>query len=103
MAVVDGRLQLRRVALSYVASGYFRVEVKPEGRDISTYIMNGKVIGTGRTDVGRIPIVSGNFGFPIQSKNTTVTVTIVNDSFLPCSFMSAAWEGQYNPKGSRTA
>jgi len=38
-----------------------------------------------------------DFSFPLLSRNDRVKVKLVNDSWLPCSFVSAKWRGTWNP------
>jgi hypothetical protein len=37
----------------------------------------------------------------IQSKNDQVTIELVNDTFLPCHFLSAEWEAFYTARSQR--
>lgn len=101
VAVVDGRLQLRRMSLSYVNSGYFKVSVKPDRRNEAEYFMTAKTIGEFGTVLGETTIDSGAFNFQIMSQNTGVSIIIINDSYLPSTFISADWQGIYATKGVR--
>jgi hypothetical protein len=88
-----GRLQLRRMSLTFSNTGYFRVEVTPQYRETYSYTFSGRVVGSGQNILGSIALETSTFNFPIQAKNDKVTIEIVNDTFLPCAFLSAEWEG----------
>lgn len=101
MTVGEGRIQLRRVSLLYNDTGYFRVEVTPSRRDTYTYTFSGRVVGSGKNLIGQVSIEEGKFRFPIGAKNDQVTIEVVNDSFLPCHFLSAEWEAFYAIRSQR--
>lgn len=101
MTVGEGRIQLRRMSLLYNDTGYFRVEVTPTRRGTYTYIFSGRVVGSGKNLIGKVSIEEGKFRFPIGAKNDQVTIEIVNDSFLPCHFLSAEWEAFYAIRSQR--
>ena len=91
----DGRLQIRKVAFNYADSGFFEVKVTPEGRDTNTYIFSGKKLGQESGVIGTYNVSTGNFSVPVVTRNTTVDISLENASPLPCSFLSADWEGMY--------
>lgn len=101
MTVGEGRIQLRKVTLLYNDSGYFRVEVTPFRRDTYTYIFSGRVVGSGKNLIGRVAVEQGKFTFPVAAKNDQVTIELVNDSYLPCFFLSAEWEAFYTIRSRR--
>jgi hypothetical protein len=90
-----GRLQLRTMQINYSNTGYFKANVKPSGRDAYEYIYSGKTIGLSSATVGVIDLDTGKMKFPILSQNTGVDIELSSDSPLPCSFLSADWEGMY--------
>ncbi|ARO29950.1 tail tubular protein B [Rhizobium sp. NXC14] len=101
MTVGEGRIQLRKANLTYDLSGYFRVEVTPLRRDTYSYIFSGRVIGSAKNVVGEVAVDRGRFAFPIMSKNDAVTIDLINDTFLPCAFLSAEWEALYVIRSKR--
>lgn len=101
MTVGEGRLQLRKLNLLYDRTGYFRTEVTPFNRDTYTYIFSGRRVGSGQNKVGSVPLESGGFSFPITTRNEGVKIEIVNDSYLPCFFLSAEWEAFYSIRSQR--
>lgn len=101
MTVGEGRIQLRKASVTYDHASYFRVEVTPLRRQTYRYIFSGRIIGSAQNLIGQIPIESGRFDFPIMSKNDQVTIDIINDSHLPCAFLSAEWEALYVIRSKR--
>jgi len=97
----EGRLQLRRMTLSYSGTGYFRVEVTPKYRNLYRYVFSGRVVGSGQNVIGQVAIEQGTFRFPVASKNDQVQIDIVNDSPLPSTFLSAEWEGFFQIRSKR--
>lgn len=91
----EGRLQLRKVALNYADSGYFKINVTPAGRQTYTYIFSGKLLGQESATLGSFEISSGRFIVPVVSRNIGTVITLTNDSPLPSTFLSADWEGFY--------
>ena len=89
----EGRLQLRNMTLTFNNAGYFRAEVTPTARDTFSYAFTGRVIGENTNVIGDVAIGEGQYTFPIQSKNDQVKIELVNDTYLPCAFLSAEWEG----------
>lgn len=99
--VGEGRLQLRRMTLTYADTGYFRAIVTPVGREPYTYVFSGRVVGSARNAIGEIAVETGQFPFPVASKNDAVTIELVNDTFLPCAFLSAEWEASFTIRSKR--
>lgn len=100
-SVQSGRLQLRTMRVNYEDSGFFKIQVTPESRNTNTYEFSGNVINSPSTTIEDVNISDGTFRFPIQSKNDRVIVKIISDSYLPCSFQSAEWEGFYTIHSQR--
>ena len=101
MAVGEGRLQLRKMSLLYDTAGFFQVKVRPFNRGEYTYTFSGSTLGSALTILGDVSVESGRFQFPIMARNTQVGIEIVNDSYLPCYFLSAEWEGFYTRRSKR--
>lgn len=99
--VAAGRLQLHRWHVLYANTGYFRAEVQSDNKDKYTYTYTGKVLGTSSSTVGELFPSDGVFSFRVNGRNTNTTVTIINDSFLPCYLTGAEWEGRYERRSSR--
>jgi hypothetical protein len=101
VAITNGKLKLRRFFLDYTDSGYFYVEVQPKARDTYTYKFTGKSLGTSSATLGVPSIESGTFTFPVLTANLGVRIDLINDSYLPCSFQSAGWDGEFVTFGRR--
>lgn len=97
----EGRLQLRRVTVQYDKTGYFRAEVTPYRRDKYTYVCSGRVVGAGENILGAVALDDGKFRFPVMAKNEEVIIDLVNDTALPCAFLSAEWEGFFIMRSRR--
>lgn len=91
----EGRLQLRKIAFNYADTGFFDVLVKPHNRNTYKYRYAGKVLGTETTIIGQPSFDTGRFSVPVMSRNMDTQITIINDSPIPCSILSADWEGFY--------
>ena len=101
-SVVDsGRLQLRRLALQFALTGYFRVEVRPRNRDSYTYPFTGRVLGSSRNVLAEESLENGRFMVPIMARNYDVEIDIVNDTPLPNYILNAEWEGFYQSRAQR--
>lgn len=100
-AVLNGKLQLRTMGVSYTDSAFFKAEVTPLQRDKSTHTFTGTLLGTASATLGRINISSGVFRFPIITSNEGVSIELVNDSPLPSVFQSATWEGFFIQRAGR--
>jgi hypothetical protein len=90
-----GRLQVRTMQVNFSETGYFKADVTPEGRSTYSYIYSGKTLGQPSSTIGLIELDTGNTKFPVLAQNTSVTIELNSDAPLPCSFLSADWEGYY--------
>ena len=91
----EGRLQLRKIAFNYADTGFFDVLVKPYNRNTYKYRYAGKTLGNETATIGQPSFDTGRFLVPVMSRNVDTQITIINDSPLPCSILSADWEGFY--------
>lgn len=99
VAIQDARLQLNRMRVTYDKTGYFRAEVTPDARDLAAYTFNGRILGTNTNIIGQVAMdltkdSAGSFAFPVLTRNTTVKIELVNDTFLPSTFQNLEWEGK---------
>ena len=88
-------LQLRNMQVNYADTGFFQAKVTPKGRPTYTYVFTGKKLGLSSATIGTVNLETGLFKFPVLSQNISVDIELDSDSPLPCSFLSADWEGFY--------
>lgn len=95
IARLGGRLQLKKLKISYSDSSFFSVEVTPKAR--STYSRDFTApIGSNESVIGTSIPRDGVFSVPIQSKADTTTISIKSNSYLPFAITSAEWEGFFH-------
>lgn len=97
-----GRLQLRTMQLNFSQTGYFKVNVTPQGRSTYEYIYSGKTLGLPSATLGVVELETGFTKFPILAQNTRVDIEVNSDAPLPCSLLSADWEGMYVKRSQGT-
>lgn len=100
-SIGEGRLQILHMSVDYDRSGYFELHVTPTGRDTFIYKFTGRILGSIKNKLGAAGLETGRFKVPVLSRNRQVQIEIKTDHFLPCSFMSAEWEGRYNTRSRR--
>lgn len=96
--ITSGRWQLQRMILQYGLSGNFDVFVKPtydKNAEGYKYTYTGRVAGMQTAILGSVPISEGECKIPLRGKNTDIRVIILSDSWLPCCFVTADWQGNY--------
>lgn len=99
--ITEGRLQLLQMLFQYSRTAFFRVEVTPLAQATRTYFTNGRMMGDPENRVDRIHLSDGSFRIPILCRNDRVKVEIINDSYMPCSLLSAEWIANYVQKSKR--
>jgi hypothetical protein len=100
-SVNTGRLQLKNMSIIFGDTGFFDVNLTPLARTTSVYKFTGQVLGSSTFTIGQPNLESGTFKFPIQCKNTDTVIFISSDSYLPCNFLSAEWEGVFSVLSQR--
>ena len=100
-SVNTGRLQLKKMSIIFGDTGFFEVNLTPLARTTSVYKFTGQVLGSSTFTIGQPNLESGTFKFPIQCKNTDTVIFISSDSYLPCNFLSAEWEGVFSVLSQR--
>ena len=99
--ITIGRLQIRNLAVVYFDTGYFEAHVSPKNRATSVVTFTGRVLGSVNNTLGSVPLETGTFRVPVLAKNDQVVIELISDSFLPCAFQSAEWEGYYVLRSGR--
>jgi hypothetical protein len=97
----SGRLQLRNMTVVYSKTGYFETKVTPSTRTTSTNKFNARLIGSANNVIGQAALETGLFRFPVLSKAGEVEIEIQSDSYFPCVFQSAEWEGFFVMRSRR--
>ena len=102
-AIAEGRVQVRYLTVSFSNTGFFKVEVTPDYRDISTHPFTGRILGDGGNIIGTVPLKDGKFRVPVYSKADQVKIECKNDTPLPCALVSAEFEVSLNARSTRYA
>ena len=97
--ITAGRWQLQKLKLSHGYSGVYKVTVKRnDGTGENTYTCTGITVSGQNSLIGTLPLSEGTFEIPLRALNTDITITIHSDCWLPESFTSADWQGNYITK-----
>lgn len=99
--ITTGRYQLRYGTVAYGNSAYFKVKVKIDAGSTFEYPFTGRILGSQNNTIGSASIESGNFRFPVYSRNNQVQISIENDSPLPSNLLSAEYEALFSDRSSR--
>jgi len=97
----QGRLQYRRWSIIHGKSGYFEAVVEHSDGTRYIYPLSGMVLGLHENTLDKVTLTEGAFNFPVKSKSDRVSIAIHNDTYLPCSILSAEWEAFYTTRVRR--
>ena len=100
-AVTTNNLQIRTFHITYNDTAYFKVESEPTARPVYIREFNGRIIGGLNNLLGQANLDEGTYRVPINTNSKYVNVTITSDSYLPCVFQSAEYEGFLTQRTSR--
>lgn len=100
--ITAGRLQVRYCSVQYADSGYFKTKVIPEYGSESVTEWTGNDMGLNNAALGKMTVSDGKYKFAVYGLNTEVRVQLLNDTFLPCSFLNAEFECLYQTRSRRT-
>ena len=98
--MLQGRLQLRTLLLSFTDTGNFRIEVSYPGRETMIHNYTGVVLGEA-VMAGR-SLRSERRRFAVLGNAANLRIKIVNDGILPSTFDSLSFEGIYHVRSQRT-
>lgn len=101
-AITDGRLQLRTLTLNYSNTAFMKVRIEPLGRTPKEKVFFPVRVGIAGNPIGQLVLPDGQFRVPILSRNDQVRIIVESDSHLPCSILSAGWEGEFAMRSQRT-
>lgn len=93
VGVQQGRLLIRTLTLTFSDTGYFKLQVTPEGRPMKYKTFNAVVLG--QYYVGTPALYSETKRFDIVSRSDKTKIELVNDSHLPAWFHSGSFEGTF--------
>lgn len=96
-----GRLQLRKMFLTYSRTGRFTVRVRRPSRDDIVYTYTGMTLGSPSLILGEPTLDTGRFAFPIQGNSADTTIIVESKDHLPVGLMGAEWEGLYHTRAQR--
>ncbi len=100
-AITIANLQIRNFNIVYNDTAYFKVESAPTERPTVSREFNGRTIGGGTNILGRANLAEGTFRVPVMTNSKYTNVLLTSDSYLPCVFQSAEWEGFVTQKTQR--
>ena len=90
-----GILKIRKFNVDYFNTGYFKLQVTAPGRDAFSHVYTGRILGSPLNKIGTIPFETGNFKKLILADSRDLKLELISDSYLPCAFTGADWEGNY--------
>ena len=90
-----GILKIRKFNVDYFNTGYFKLQVTAPGRDAFSHIYTGRILGSTLNKIGTIPFETGSFKKLILADARDLKLELISDSYLPCAFTGADWEGNY--------
>ncbi len=94
--LLEGRLTIKRLIVTYKDTGFFQVEVTPQGRSTTTHVFTGRRIGV--TLIGSPGIETTEEKFLITAAARGTIIDLVSDSYLPTNYQSYAFSGRYSPR-----
>jgi len=94
--ISEGRIQVRRLTLSYTDTGYFQVTVTPVDRDGLVHTFTPDTVGVAEVDT--VTRATGKTGFPIMAQVKDTVIEVSSASYLPFQFIVGSWMGAYHPK-----
>jgi len=98
--IVEGRIQIRSLVLSFTNTAYFTVSITPKGRGTLVQTFISDTIGVSVVD--KMTLVTGERSFSIMAQVKDTVIEIASDSYLPMQFSVGSWKGSYHPKARIT-
>jgi hypothetical protein len=87
---IGGVIKIRTMTLTFAETGYYRVEITPQARQVLRHDFTGVVIGSSK--IGVPYISSGSKRFTVLSDSHNTKIEVINDTYLPCAFQAGAVE-----------
>lgn len=92
-SLTGGTLKIRKFSVDYFKAAHFKMQVTANGRDPFTYTFNS--ITPGQTSIGDTDFEAGSFKKLVLSDSKKLKIELISDSYLPCGFTGADWEGNH--------
>jgi hypothetical protein len=99
--VTDGRLQLRNMTIAFNDVGTFETVVTHKARNPRETTFNANTLDSVSSQLNTVSIGSGSYRFSVLGDASNVDVILKNNSYTPCTFQSAEWEGIFNTRNRR--
>ena len=96
---MENFLNMRELALSFVDTGYFKIQCDVTARESFEKVYTATILG--ESVLGSIALRSGIQRFSLYSKPIDTTLTIINDSYLPMKIQTGEYSGFYGGRYSR--
>jgi hypothetical protein len=90
-----GILKIRKFNIDYFRAGYFEMKITAPGRSPFSHIYTGRILGSALNKIGQVPFETGSFKKLILADARDLKIELLSDSYLPCAFTGADWEGNY--------
>lgn len=100
-SIIAGRLQLRDIDVAFSRTGYFRVQITPNQRDLQVFQFPNRPLGLSGFRIGQQLVTDGKTRFSVMSKSDQVLIELVNDSHLPSIFQALEWTGVFTMQARR--
>ena len=100
-SLIAGDLSIRNLTLSFINTGYFRIETTAFNRDTATETVDETMSGI-RIDesvIGEIKLLSGEETLLIMAASRRTVIQLISDSYLPMQIQTGAWQGTFVHKG----
>lgn len=97
IGVPDIKMKIKKITLSFVNTGYFKLLIKPVYRNIIEYIYNSVFVNIYNLNIKNKITTTEDFIVMCDSKDTDIE--LFSDSYLPCRFMTASFTLNYFIKG----
>lgn len=106
---LTSRLQLRTMTVSFQDTVAFRTRVEvlgtpaSEEQIVTSLLSTYTARTTGNADfmLSRPQLRSGSYRFPVLGRSTEAKITLINDEFTPCNFITAEWEALVSTRTRR--
>jgi hypothetical protein len=94
-SLAGGVLKMRKFNVEYFKTGFFKMRITAPGRDAFEHRFTGRILGSELNKIGTIPFETGSFKKLILADARKLKIELISDSYLPCAFTGADWEGNY--------